>query len=369
MGDALEKFIEQNNHIPEGEAARPLLEKYGMTSAADVDPEPPRFLWYPYLRLANLNILRGHGSTGKTSLAFALASAITRGIQPAGMPGELRIGEPGRVLYLGAEDDPGSYRCMLDRQNADPANVYMSDPAANGATIANITQASALRDLIAELKIVLLIVDPIQAYLGSADMNKSSEVRPVLDGLRVVCREMNCTALLIEHLNKMTKAENVMRGSGSMDFFNAARSVLITGWTADGRRACGHLKANGSPLGPAILFDFNADGRLEWRYGDPAIEGKDIETSNPSKRQSQPVNVNAMLIQRIVEQYGAWRGSPARAIGLAPSLGINLPVSPESLGSFLNKGSQVPGIEIIKDKAREWIFRPADPRTYKVVPP
>ena len=55
------------------------------------------YLWFPYIFWENLNLFAGDGGTGKSYLALAVAAAITRGRQPAGMPGTLMQGEIGRA--------------------------------------------------------------------------------------------------------------------------------------------------------------------------------------------------------------------------------------------------------------------------------
>ena len=84
-----------------------------LVSFAEVKAMPPKFLWEPYLRLNNLNIVRGDGGAGKTMLVLAILAAITRGKAPDGMPGILRC-QASDVLYLGAEDDLEDYRHRLD---------------------------------------------------------------------------------------------------------------------------------------------------------------------------------------------------------------------------------------------------------------
>lgn len=310
------------------------LDKYlaestcGLVSMATVEPHAPEFLWHPYLRRANLNLLRGNGGSGKTSLCFGLAAAISNGSQPAGMPGRLDLHGPRAVIYLGAEDGLPEYRNMLDRQGAKAEEVYV--PNGSLPTLANTV---LLESMIVSVKAALLIVDPVQALLPEGvDMNRANEIRPVLDGLRGVCRRTGCTVLLLEHLNKATKTANTYRGSGSMDFFNGSRSVLVTGWTPDGKRACGHLKSNGAAYGPAILFDIGPGGRLDWRGGDASMTGEDILTTRPRETASLAPNPYALLIAALPAETGVWEGTAAQAIGLAASLGIDGATSPEAFG-------------------------------------
>lgn len=305
---------------------------------SDVEPREPEFLWFPYLRLDNLNLLRGNGGSGKTSLCFALTAAISNGLQPANMPGVLNIDRPHTVIYLGTEDDQPEYRAMLDRQGADPNNVIM--PSGRVPTLGEVATIEAM---IRQTQAALLIVDPVQALLpDGVDMNKSNEVRPILEGLRDVCRRANCTALLLEHLNKATKAANTYRGSGSMDFFNASRSVLITGWTPEGGRTCGHLKSNGAAYGQSIIFEIDSKGRFVWADSDPTIGGEDILTTRMTSKNGLQ-NPYELLIKGLASGAMAWEGTASEAVSLAPQYGVSGALSGEGFGKAL-KSLNVAGV-------------------------
>lgn len=335
---ALDEFIRESN--------------CGLVRMSDIEPHEPEFLWFPYIRRNTVNDCRGNGGSSKTSMSFALAAAITNGKQPAQMPGRLNIDRPCAVIYLGMEDDQPEYRAMLDRQGADSRNVLM--PSGH---IPSLGEIATIETMIKRFDVALLIIDPIQALLPvGVDMNRSNEVRPILEGLRTTCRNTGCTALMLEHLNKATKASNTYRGSGSMDFFNASRSVLITGWTPDGERACGHLKSNGAAYGPAILFDIDHTGRFVWKGSDPTISGEDIITTRPRELRSNVHNPYTILINSLVEN-GAWEGTASEAVSLAASFDIHDYLSSEGFGKAI-KGTYIPGVRCTSRRAsRGTVYR------------
>ena len=64
----------------------------------------------------------------------------------------------------------------------------------------------------------LVIIDPIQAYLGAdVDMNRANEVRPIFMRLGQVAQRTGCAILLIGHLNKAAGMQSLQRGLGSID--------------------------------------------------------------------------------------------------------------------------------------------------------
>ena len=318
----------------------------GLVRMSQIEARDPEFLWWPYLHYANLNLLRGNGGSGKTSLTFALAAAISRGEQPAGMPGRLNMDRPGIIIYFGGEDAPEEYRAKLDRNSADPDNILI--PSEHIPTLGEI---DVIEKMIRSFAATMIIIDPVQALLPEGvDLNKSNQIRPILDGLRGVCRRTGCTALIIEHLNKMSKAANIYRGSGSMDFYNASRSVLIAGWTSDGQRACGHLKSNNADFGPCILFSIDKEGLFVWGGGDSTIGGEDVATTRPRAKITVP-NPYGLLAQRLIEKDGHWKGTPTQAVSLAPELGVNGVVSPEGFGKFLKQDRAQFGARATKQRA------------------
>ena len=63
----------------------------GLVSFEEVKAMPPKFLWEPYLRLNNLNIVRGDGGAGKTMHVLAILAAITRGKSAGWHAGDIAL--------------------------------------------------------------------------------------------------------------------------------------------------------------------------------------------------------------------------------------------------------------------------------------
>lgn len=76
----------------------------------------------------------------------------------------------------------------------------------------------------------LLIIDPIQAFLGTqVDMNRANEVRPIFRALGEIAEAHDCAILMIGHLNKASGSQSTYRGLGSIDMTAAVRSLLFIG--------------------------------------------------------------------------------------------------------------------------------------------
>ena len=290
----------------------------GLVSFEEVKAMPPKFLWEPYLRLNNLNIVRGDGGAGKTMLVLAILAAITRGKAPDGMPGILRC-QASNVLYLGAEDDPEDYRYRLDLCGCVARRVLAP------RSLPNIGSLEAMERLIREANAKAVVLDPIQAFLPpGADMNRANEMRPLLDGLRALCRKTECTAILIEHLNKATKQKAAYRGIGSVDFVNAARSVLMVGYHPQepGARVCLQIKSN-ARYGQPIRFSIDDTGRFQWRGVCDVKEGDVLEARRVAvHKNTDPV---LLLVRYLLERgNGEWCGTATRMIAEGAALGLGL---------------------------------------------
>ena len=89
---------------------------------------------------------------------------------------------------------------------------------------------SRLEEAIINTKAQLIILDPIQAYIGAnVDMHRANEVRPIFKKLSEIAEKYNCAVILIGHMNKASMSKSTYRGLGTIDIQAAARSVLIVG--------------------------------------------------------------------------------------------------------------------------------------------
>ena len=85
-----------------------------------------------------------------------------------------------------------------------------------------------IEDAIAQTGAKLMIIDPIQAFMGpDADWNNAVKIRHMLRNLSSTAQKYNCAVVMVGHLNKMTGGKNLYRGLGSIDIAAIARSVLM----------------------------------------------------------------------------------------------------------------------------------------------
>ena len=67
---------------------------------SDIRPEPVNWLWHPYIPSGAITQIQGDGGTGKTTVALAIAAALTKGEALPG--GDTLI--PSNVIIQNGED-------------------------------------------------------------------------------------------------------------------------------------------------------------------------------------------------------------------------------------------------------------------------
>lgn len=121
---------------------------------------------------------------------------------------------------------------------------------------------------IAETGARVIILDPMQAYIGAkVDMNRSElRLRNILSQLGRIAEKYRCAIILVGHLNKAQGNKSTYRGLGSIDFQATARSVLVVGRVKDKPeiRVAAHQKSSLAPEGKPIAFELSEANGFRW---------------------------------------------------------------------------------------------------------
>ena len=228
---------------------------------SDIQPEEVQWLWYPYIPLGELTVIQGDPGEGKTTFVLAMIAALTKG---EALP-EREPLDPVNILYQTAEDGlADTIRPRLDALGADCSRVLVIDESKRELSLSD----ERIRQAMEETGAKLLVLDPLQAYLGAeVDMHRANEVRPILKRLGSVAEQMGCAVVLIRHLNKMQGQKSGHRGMGSVDFQAAARSVLLVGRTKEDPqlRIVVPDKSSLAPEGESIAFALDPEQGFQWK--------------------------------------------------------------------------------------------------------
>ena len=286
---------------------------------SDVELTPVDWLWKPYLPFGKLSVLQGNPGDGKTYFAMHLAAACTNGKL---LPNMERM-EPFNVIYQTAEDGLGdTVKPRLIEAGADLDRVLVIDDSEVQLTLSD----ERIEKAIIENNARLVIIDPIQAYLGAdVDMNRANEVRPIFMRLGQVAQRTGCAILLIGHLNKAAGMQSLQRGLGSIDIAAAVRSVMFIGKLKHDptMRILTHEKSSLAPPGASLAFSLGDEGGFRWvgEYditADEMLSG--IEPQRETKTQQAKDLICALLaggkqvLSEDIDKAALERGIPGRTV-------------------------------------------------------
>ena len=247
-----------------------------------VEVEKIDWLLYPFIPFGKVTIVQGDPGEGKTTMVLQIIAKLTKGeaVLPSGsdepaLEEKTMDLEPVNVIYQTAEDGLGdTIKPRLLSAGADCSRVMVIDDNDQALTMMD----ARLEEAIIKTKARLVVLDPIQGFLGAAvDMHRANEIRPLMKRVAVLAEKYHCAIILIGHMNKNSNGKSSYRGLGSIDFQAAARSVLIVGRIKDEpeiRVVC-HVKSSLAPEGKYIAFRLDKDTGFEW-IGEYDISADDL---------------------------------------------------------------------------------------------
>ena len=247
-----------------------------------VEIEKIDWLLYPFIPFGKVTIVQGDPGEGKTTMVLQIIAKLTKGeaVLPSGsdesaLEEKTMVLEPVNVIYQTAEDGLGdTIKPRLLSAGADCSRVMVIDDNDQALTMMD----ARLEEAIIQTKARLVVLDPIQGFLGAdVDMHRANEIRPLMKRVAVLAEKYHCAIILIGHMNKNSNGKSSYRGLGSIDFQAAARSVLIVGRIKDEpeiRVVC-HVKSSLAPEGKSIAFRLDKDTGFEW-IGEYDISADDL---------------------------------------------------------------------------------------------
>lgn len=207
-----------------------------LQTIASVQPREAEYLAEPYLPRGMITILAGHAGQGKTTLALWLASHVSNGdLMPDG--------KPGNVYYFTTENDES-----------------------------------------------IVLRPRLEAMDARLDMNRTDDVRFMMDNLNKLLHATNAAVVLICHTKKAPMGFNGRPCeliNGSSDFVNAARSVCFLGRDPARPDVCvvaQEKNSLGLP-GASLAFTIGEDGAVHWSDEECELTAAQILTYSNEKRQ------------------------------------------------------------------------------------
>lgn len=272
------------------------------TCLSNVETCKPVWLWYPYIPRGKITLITADPGIGKTFLALYLAAQVSTG-RP--FYGDTTGRAPAVAVYQTAEDGiADTIKPRLECMQPDFDNIYVYDEISQGLSLSD---DRTIEQIMKDLNPLLMIFDPLQAYLGAQiDMNRANQVRPVLGRIGVLAEKYNCAVIFIMHHSKASQNAALYRALGSMDIPAVARSMLILAKDPDPEKPRGiilcHEKSSLGEHGKSIKFEIapQLGGVIFGGYSD--LKADDILNAQKGTR-NKPSKKRDVLIDDILELF------------------------------------------------------------------
>lgn len=276
-----------------------------MINMESVKVEQIEWLLYPFIPFGKVTIIQGDPGEGKTTMVLQIIAKLTRGEpillnkksqKEAQQDSEENLKQevlsqdnpiqPVNVIYQTAEDGLGdTIKPRLLAAGADCSRVLVIDDREQPLTMLDVR----LEEAIMQTKARMVVLDPIQGFLGTdVDMHRANEIRPLMKRVAVLAEKYHCAIILIGHMNKNSNGKSSYRGLGSIDFQAAARSVLIVGRMKDEpeTRVMCHVKSSPAPEGKSVAFRLDKETGFQW-IGEYDISADDLLSGDARGQKSR----------------------------------------------------------------------------------
>jgi hypothetical protein len=233
------------------------------TAAADLGMRGVDWLWPGRFARGKFGLVAGMPDMGKGQIAAFIAAAVTAAIA---LPCDEGNATQGNVIWFNAED--GARDTVLPRliaAGADPKRIhFVKGTRVDGEDkfFSLVTDLPLLRRTIQKIgNVVLVIIDPVSAYLGvgRVDSRSATDVRGVLTPLKEMTEELHIAVIGIAHFNKKEDIKSaLLRVSDSIAYVAAARHVYAVLADPDDKNSKLFIKAknNLAPDTKALRYGF-----------------------------------------------------------------------------------------------------------------
>jgi AAA domain len=299
------------------------VQGWTLASALSESSEQQSFLWRPRIPRGCLTLITGLPECGKSCLLIRLVGAVTSGV----VEDVADAYPPAPVVYLGAED--GWSTIVKPRLKAASVNLWnLVLPAieTNPGRGNRILLPGSLTDLervVLASRAVLVVLDPIAAYVSSADLNQETAVREILDGLQQLAQRTGAAVCCTRNFNKRQTGQLLSRINGSAAWRDVPRSILCcTRHPRDPRQlVLVHGKSSGPLAASPRLYEIvDRDGVPFLQVGaeaDLTIEDCEDAASSPGER-AEWAAAHELLVGLIGRQWTKAAGiyTAAQAVGI-----------------------------------------------------
>lgn len=260
------KFM-QELYAPEPEApAAEELPYADFVCMSDIVGKRPEWLITNWIPKNTVAFIFADGGSGKSSVWCSLIADLSAGRQTIleDMPGDWK---PKRCMLLSSEDDADYViQPKLEENKANMDNIIILP--LDSKKLSEMKFGSKIFEgSIQRFKPDVIMIDPIQSFIGDVNMSARNECRDSLNHLVQYGKRYQVTTIIMSHTNKKD-ATGRNKMSDSSDFWDIARSVLSIGQTRNKTiRFIAHEKCNYGRLQNTVLFEIGGTNGIPIKRG------------------------------------------------------------------------------------------------------
>jgi hypothetical protein len=184
------------------------------------------------------------------------------------------------------------------------------------------------RDILEVFRPDVVVIDPVNLYIGGADTYRASETQQALQVLKDLSEEYNFSLNIVRHLNKSSSGKALYAGNGSIAFAGVARIIATVGWHPEEAdvRVVACTKNNLSPFFGSLGYTIEAlpetlgkKNRSQLSYYGHVDYASDDIVGTANKKEDGSKNIAADLIREMlkdgeVNYYSLLKNADTRSI-------------------------------------------------------
>ncbi len=302
------------------DSTQPTRAELGLVCFEEIEVEPIDWLWPERILRGSFTLLAGEGEIGKSFLTLDLIARISTG-RPFPDQAEATL-EPSHCIFVTAEDRLGmTIKPRLLALGADCSKVHTITTGLDSKgkplafTIADIGRLDKI--MAVQPGIVMIVIDPIAAFLGRVDENKNAELRSLLGPLSDFADRHNVAIVGITHFGKTPSTKPSAKILGSVAYSNASRAAwcVIADPNNPDRRLMLRVKNNLSADKTGMAFTIK-DGRVVWELEPVKLSASDVlaESASPKRAEKAEAKKEPIIagIRRVLAN-GPMKGDDVKA--------------------------------------------------------
>lgn len=224
------KRLKEKSRSQDGPKEDPTKKRFKIITMDKVREEQVDWVIPQMIARKQTTIFEGDPGVGKSYFLMWLCIHFCDGKRLPWLDKAFGTPAPMRVVYCDMENSAGAVTKVRLQDNG----------LKNGQNYVQFTEPFSVddedsieafrRDVLEEFKPDIVVIDPVNLYIGSADTYRASETQQALQVLKSMSEEYNFALIIVRHLNKSSGGKALYAGNGSIAFAGVARIIATVGW-------------------------------------------------------------------------------------------------------------------------------------------